>query len=144
MAMKVHSKLCLRRKNGSDVDSPVEDPVNEVPVSDMAHLRRFIDRSPDELNVGNSLDPLSREIRLPATSNVSHSESPDDHPCATSELIDLSGLPDAVPLVAFEDGGRLVRPSVSGKLCADITPSAVHLKLRDVISKLDDSDLLVL
>lgn len=31
-----------------------------------------------------------------------------------NELIDFSSLPDAVPRVAFEDGGRLVRPSLSG------------------------------
>jgi hypothetical protein len=91
------------------------DPLNEVSVPDTAHFKRFIDRSPDELNVGDSIDPVSRELRLPV-STVAHSESPDDHPCATSELIDLSGLTDAVPIVAFEEGGRLVRPSVSGRL----------------------------
>ena len=79
---------------------------HDIDIPNTREAKQMAGDLPDELNVAE----LSYKSEATTSSKKFEPCSPD----TAEQLMDFTGLSDSVPRVAFEEGGRLVRPSVTG------------------------------
>jgi len=95
-----------------DIIYQIGDSATCVTIPDSAEVKRFTDNLWDEHTSVAALDK-SGTCNAQLSASLTFLES-NAQICMANELMDFSGLPNTLPAVAFEDGGRHVRPPLSG------------------------------
>ena len=105
--------LCYHRGSGPDTTDQISDQTTDFLVVKQYYNKPQDDK--DDLVAFGASDTSLAASPSYLQSNIHGSQMSMANEL-TNTLVDFSGSPSSVPVVAFEDGGRRMRPPLSGSL----------------------------